>query len=84
MVAEAAADVSWRVPMLGWDMTRLAWVAAFAGLLLLLALGSIWRARGHSRRAKILWTVLAVALPIIGPLAWAIAGREPRRMRADR
>lgn len=78
------ADVAWRMPILGWDMTRLTWSVSVAVLLLVLALVSIWHAHGHSRRAKIVWTVVAVVLPIVGPLAWAIAGRESRRTRANR
>lgn len=77
-------DDGWRMPILGSDMTRLAWGACAAALLLVLALVSIWHAHGHSRRAKIVWTVVAVVLPIIGPLAWALAGRESRRTRANR
>ncbi|HEX6814364.1 MAG TPA: PLDc N-terminal domain-containing protein [Gemmatimonadaceae bacterium] len=72
------------MPILGWDMTRLAWIAVAAVVLLVLALASIWHASGHSRRAKIVWTVVAVILPIIGPVAWLAAGREPRRTRANR
>lgn len=79
-----AADSSWRMPIVGWDMTRLAWIVLVAAVLLLLALISIWHARGHSRSAKIVWTVVAVVLPIIGPILWAVAGREPRRTRANR
>ncbi|HKV50749.1 MAG TPA: PLD nuclease N-terminal domain-containing protein [Gemmatimonadaceae bacterium] len=78
------ADAAWRMPILGWDMTRLTWSVSVAALLLVLALVSIWHAHGHSRRAKIVWTVVAVVLPIVGPLAWALAGRESRRTRANR
>jgi hypothetical protein len=35
--------------------------------------------RHHSRRAKIIWTVISVLLPIIGPLGWFLLGRERRR-----
>lgn len=80
----AAAESNWRMPLLGWDMTRLAWIAVVAIVLLVLALVSIWHASGHSRSAKIVWTVVAVLLPIIGPIAWAVAGRESRRTRANR
>ncbi|HTL94504.1 MAG TPA: PLDc N-terminal domain-containing protein [Gemmatimonadaceae bacterium] len=79
-----AAAFDWRMPVLGWDMTRLAWVAVVAIVLLVLALVSIWHASGHSRSAKVVWTVVAVILPIIGPIAWAVAGRESRRTRANR
>ena len=83
-MASAAAESNWRMPILGWDMTRLAWIAVVAIVLLVLALVSIWHASGHSRSAKIVWTVVAVLLPIIGPIAWAVAGRESRRTRANR
>ncbi len=83
-MAIAAADSNWRMPILGWDMARLAWIAVIAVVLLVLALVSIWHASGHSRSAKIVWTVVAVILPIIGPIAWAVAGRESRRTRANR
>jgi len=83
-MAILAAAWDSRMPILGWDMTRLAWIAVLAILLLVLALVSIWHASGHSRRAKIVWTVVAVILPIVGPIAWAVAGREPRRTRANR
>lgn len=79
-----AAESNWRMPILGWGMTRLAWIAVVAVVLLVLALVSIWHASGHSRSAKIVWTVVAVILPIIGPIAWAVAGRESRRTRANR
>jgi len=79
-----AAGADWRMPILGWDMTRLAWIVTVAVVLLVLALVSIWHASGHSRAAKIVWTVVAVILPIVGPIAWALAGREPRRTRANR
>jgi hypothetical protein len=79
-----ALDATWRMPILGWDMTRLTWILTVAVALLVLALVSIWHARGHSRSAKIVWTVVAVMVPVIGPLAWALAGRESRRTRANR
>ena len=83
-MAIAAAESDRRMPILGWDMTRLAWIAVIAIVVLVMALVSIWHASGHSRRAKIVWTVVAVILPIIGPIAWAVAGRESRRTRANR
>lgn len=81
-IPAAASDA--RLPILGWDMTRLAWTAVLAVVLLVAALVSIWHASGHSRRAKVVWTVVAVILPIVGPIAWAVAGRESRRTRANR
>lgn len=58
----------------GWGV--LGWLIAVAALLLVAGLASVWRARGYSRRARVVWTVLVIALPIIGPLAWFVAGRE--------
>lgn len=81
---QAAADSNWRMPVVGWDMTRLAWIAVVAVVLLVLSLISIWHAQGHSRKAKVVWTVVAVVLPVIGPMLWAAAGRESRRTRANR
>ena len=59
------------------------WVAVAAAVLLAVSLASIWRARGYSRHARIIWTVVATVLPIIGPIAWMLAGREPRRRRRE-
>lgn len=55
------------------------WLCAAAVLLLVAALVSVWRARAHSRRARIVWTVVVIVLPIVGPLAWFATGRERRR-----
>jgi hypothetical protein len=43
------------------------------------ALVSIWLGRHHSTRAKLVWTAIAVALPIVGPIAWFVLGREKPR-----
>jgi hypothetical protein len=56
----------------------LIWSAA-AIIALVAALMSIWMGRHHSRHAKIIWTVISVLLPIIGPLGWFLLGRERRR-----
>lgn len=47
----------------------------------LLALVSIWRSNLHSTRARVVWTVIVAALPILGALAWFPLGRESRRRR---
>lgn len=54
-------------------------VSVAAITLLAAALLSIWLGRRHSRKAKVLWTVLVVLLPIAGPVAWFVLGREKRR-----
>lgn len=59
----------------GWPL----WLAAVALPLLGAALASIWLGRRHSRKAKIVWTIVAVVVPILGPIAWYLLGRETRR-----
>ena len=44
----------------------------------LLALVSIWRSRGHSLKAKLVWTALVAVLPVLGAGAWFVLGRERR------
>jgi predicted alpha/beta hydrolase len=56
----------------------LIWSAA-AIIALVAALMSIWMGRHHSRHAKVIWTVISVLLPILGPLGWFLLGRESRR-----
>jgi hypothetical protein len=58
----------------------LVWSAA-AIILLASALLSIWLGRHHSRKAKIVWTVIAFVLPVLGPIGWFVLGREKRRGR---
>jgi hypothetical protein len=43
------------------------------------ALVSIWISRPHSLRVKVIWTIAVVLIPVLGPLAWFILGREARR-----
>lgn len=45
----------------------------------LLALASIWGSRGHSTKARIVWTIIVAALPVLGALAWFPLGRERPR-----
>lgn len=54
------------------------WLVAVAVLLAATALASIWRGPRHSRKAKVLWTVVALVIPVLGPLAWFALGRERR------
>jgi uncharacterized membrane protein len=61
--------------------TAIAAALGGAALLVVLALVSIWRSRVHSRRAKAVWIVLAVLVPVLGPAAWFLLGRERRRIR---
>lgn len=41
-----------------------------------IALLSIWLGRQHSPRAKTIWTVLVIVVPIAGALAWFVLGRQ--------
>jgi hypothetical protein len=62
--------------------SRLDWPGWFFALWILgavLALISIWRGRRHSPRAKIIWTVVTILLPILGALAWFALGHERKR-----
>ena len=40
---------------------------------------SIWLGRQRALRVKLIWTVIAVAVPIVGALAWFALGRERKR-----
>ncbi len=54
------------------------WIGLTLFLLAVLALRSVWRSRTHARRVKIIWSAV-VLLPLFGPLAWFVLGRERRR-----
>ena len=61
----------------GFDAFTIAgivWAVLAAG-----ALKSIWHRAGHSRKVKVIWSVLAIAIPILGALGWFLLGRERRR-----
>jgi hypothetical protein len=50
--------------------------SAVAIILLASALLSIWMGRHHSRQAKVLWTVIVIVVPVLGPLGWFFLGRQ--------
>ena len=54
------------------------WAGAFLVLADVAALASIWRSRGRSRQAQVVWTALVAFLPLVGAAAWFILGRERR------
>ena len=58
---------------------RSIWVGAAAAILLAAALLSIWLGRRHSGKVKVIWTAIAVLIPIVGPLAWFALGWERKR-----
>jgi len=55
------------------------WFGLFAIVLFAGAVLSIWLGREHSVKAKVIWTAIALAVPIIGPLSWFALGRERQR-----
>lgn len=61
------------------DLNALTWLGALAVILDLLALVSIWTSRVHSRKAKVLWTLIVAVLPVLGAVAWFPLGRERKR-----
>jgi Phospholipase_D-nuclease N-terminal len=63
--------------MIGAD--RPVWLGAAAAVLLAAALLSIWLGPRHSRKVKVIWTVIAVVIPIVGPLGWFALGWERKR-----
>ena len=54
-------------------------LATAASVLLAAALLSIWLGHRHARKVKVIWTVIAVVIPILGPIGWFALGREKRR-----
>lgn len=61
-------------PSLDWPL----WLLAVAIVLCVAALISIWTGRYHSTAARIIWTIVAIFVPIIGPIAWFLLGWERR------
>jgi hypothetical protein len=55
------------------------WLAGAALLLAGAALASIWSGGRHSRKARVVWTAIVVLVPVLGPAAWFVLGREGRR-----
>ena len=55
------------------------WFVATVVITGVAALVSIWLGRHHSVRAKIVWTVVVLVIPVVGPVAWFVLGRERRR-----
>jgi hypothetical protein len=51
-----------------------AWAIGSAAALL-----SIWLGRHHAPRVKVIWTVLVIAVPILGALSWFILGHQRRK-----
>jgi hypothetical protein len=60
------------------------WFGAAAVIARVSALLSIWLGRAHSTKAKLVWTVIALAVPILGPIAWFVLGRQGRRSAVGR
>ena len=59
-----------------WDWPL--WLLIVAGILSVAALISIWTGRHHSTSARLVWTFVAILIPILGPIAWFLLGWERR------
>lgn len=59
-----------------WDWPL--WLLIVAVVLCVAALLSIWTGRYHSTAARIVWTIVALLIPIFGPIAWFLLGWERR------
>ncbi len=60
------------------------WPMVFVGLAVItgvVALVSIWMSEAHSPSAKLIWTIVVVLLPIVGPIGWFVLGRDRRGRR---
>ena len=40
---------------------------------------SIWLGRQRAPRVKLIWTVISLAVPVVGALGWFALGRERKR-----
>ena len=63
------------------ELANAKWIGAIVLAVNLVALVSIWRSTQHSTKARVVWTLIVVALPVLGALAWFPLGRERRRRR---
>ena len=59
-----------------WTLGALLWLA-----LVITTTVSVLRARHASTAAKIAWILLAVAVPVLGSLAWFTLGSRPAERR---
>jgi hypothetical protein len=55
------------------------WFFAATAVGIAAALLSIWLGRQHATRVKIIWTLVVIAVPIFGALAWFVLGRQAKR-----
>lgn len=60
-------------------LTAAGWGLLVAVALDVAALATIWTGRRHSAKAKALWTILVLLLPILGAIGWFLLGHERRR-----
>lgn len=51
-------------------------IAVLVVVLAIVAIVSLSRCRGLSPRQALLWALLIVLVPVLGPLAWLVAGRR--------
>jgi hypothetical protein len=63
-----------RHDLMDWPL----WLLIVAVVLCVAALISIWTGRYHSTAARVVWTIVTILLPILGPIAWFLLGWERR------
>ena len=63
------------------DLDTFTWISIAWLVAAVLALYSVWRSAAHSRKTKVVWTVIVLLLPFLGAVGWALLGRERRRPR---
>ena len=64
-----------------WPPNTETWVVWGALALDILALVTIWTGPKHSRKSKTLWTVIVLALPVLGAIGWFMLGQERKRRK---
>ena len=76
-------EPAWPIGDLALRPATREWLAAAVVLADLAAFVSIYRTRVHSRKAKAVWVVIVLLLPLLGALAWFALGRERRGGRRN-
>jgi hypothetical protein len=56
------------------------WIFLGLFMLAVVALRSVWKSAPHARKVKIIWSAV-VLIPLVGPVAWFVLGRDRRRRR---
>lgn len=59
--------------------TYTTWFGAAAVILSISALASILHSSVHGRKAKVVWILLVLLLPVFGAIAWFALGRQAKK-----